>query len=71
MFYRHIRKSWTLALLLLIMMIMTGTTRAANPDIQQVQIVVTDGAYDWEAFTIGGDTYLAVANNSQWFDSQP
>jgi len=26
------------------------------------QLVATQGAVDWESFTIGGDTYLAVAN---------
>ncbi|MCB8950820.1 MAG: right-handed parallel beta-helix repeat-containing protein [Ardenticatenales bacterium] len=43
---------------------MHGITQAANPNFQQIQNIPTHRAWDWEAFTIGGDTYLAVANSS-------
>ena len=29
----------------------------------EIQAIPTHGAYDWEAFSIGSDTYLALANN--------
>ena len=32
------------------------------PVFAEYQSIPTNGARNWESFTIGGDTYLAVAN---------
>ncbi|MCB8950819.1 MAG: hypothetical protein H6650_02275 [Ardenticatenales bacterium] len=50
------------ALLTVIITAMVSTTQAAEPQFQEVQAISTNGAYDWEPFTIGSDAYLAVAN---------
>ncbi len=51
----------------------TTPTRKINSQIYQwnesdskfvgIQSILTNGAFDWEFFTIGSDSYLAVANN--------
>ena len=52
-------------LLFLILFIFFGhaqVSHAQSPDFQEFQSIATNGAYDWEFFTIGSNHYLAVAN---------
>ena len=60
--FKNSRHWLLITILALLLITLASPAQAANPDFQEIQAVPTNGALDWEAFTIDGQTYLAVAN---------
>ena len=48
--------------LLIAFLFLIGTAQGADKGFVEFQSIATNGAIDWEFFTIGSDYYLAVAN---------
>lgn len=59
------KRTFSNLILLLYVVFMPPSLMLADivPGLNEYQSIPTDSAMDWEAFTIDGNTYLAVANS--------